>query len=100
MVINIIYISGAITKVGVEKAMTRFEDVESGLKDLGYEVINPCRTNATLPHLSHEDYMVTSLAMLSLCDTIYMLKGWEDSDGAKEELQYALEHGYDVILEE
>lgn len=95
-----IYISGAITKIGVDKAMTRFEDAESRLKDLGYEVINPCRTNATLPQLSHEDYMVTSIAMLSLCDTIFMLEGWEDSEGAKEELQYALEHGYTIIVEE
>lgn len=95
-----IYISGAITKIGVEKAMTRFEDVENGLKDLGYEVINPCRTNSTLPGLDHDGYMVVSMAMLSLCDTIYMLKGWEDSEGAKEELQYALEHGYKVIVEE
>lgn len=100
MVINIIYISGAITKIGVDKAMTRFEDAESRLKDLGYEVINPCRTNSTLPKLDHDGYMVVSMAMLSLCDTIYMLKCWEDSDGAKEELQYALEHGYTIIVEE
>ena len=100
MVINIIYISGAITKIGVMKATAIFNNTELKLKKQGYEVINPCRTNATLPQLSHEDYMVTSLAMLSLCDTIYMLKGWENSDGAKEELQYALEHEYDVVLEE
>lgn len=95
-----IYISGAITKIGVMKAMAIFNNTELKLKEQGYEVINPCRTNATLPQLSHEDYMVTSIAMLSLCDTIFMLEGWEDSEGAKEELQYALEHGYKVIVEE
>lgn len=95
-----IYISGAITKIGVMKATAIFNNTELKLKEQGYEVINPCRTNSTLPKLDHDGYMVVSMAMLSLCDTIYMLKGWEDSDGAKEELQYALEHGYDVILEE
>lgn len=95
-----IYISGAITKIGVMKATAIFNNTELKLKEQGYEVINPYRTNSTLPELGHDGYMAVSMAMLSLCDTIYMLKGWEDSDGAKEELQYALEHGYDVILEE
>lgn len=98
--INIIYISGAITNIGVQKASAIFNRKEIELHDKGYAVINPCRTSSTLPELDHDGYMVVSMAMLSLCDTIYMLKGWEKSDGAKEELQYALEHGYDVILEE
>jgi hypothetical protein len=95
-----IYISGTITKIGMMKAMAIFNSTELKLKEQGYEVVNPCLTNSTLPKLDHDGYMVVSMAMLSLCNTIYMLKGWEDSDGAKEELQYALEHGYDVILEE
>ena len=95
-----IYISGSITKIGVLKATAIFNNTELKLKEQGYEVINPCRTNGTLPKLDHDEYMVVSMAMLSLCDTIYMLKGWEDSDGAKEELQYALEHGYKIIVEE
>lgn len=94
-----IYISGAITKIGVMKATAIFNNTELKLKEQGYEVVNPCRTNNTLPELDHDGYMAVSMAMLSLCDTIYMLKGWEDSDGAKEELQYAIEHGYTIIVE-
>lgn len=94
-----IYISGAITSIGVERATKIFNAKEDELKLMGYEVINPCRTNATLPKLDHDGYMVTSIAMLSLCDTVYLLNGWENSDGAKEELLYALQHGYTIMKE-
>lgn len=33
------------------------------------------------------------------CDAIYLLRGWERSDGARRELQVALEYGLEIFLE-
>ena len=37
--------------------------------------------------------METDLAALRTCDAIYLLKGWENSRGAKKELAEAIAHG-------
>ena len=39
------------------------------------------------------------LVLLDLCDTIYMLKGWEQSCGANREYGYALAKGLDIMFE-
>lgn len=39
------------------------------------------------------------LVLLDLCDTIYMLKGWESSCGANREYGYALAKGLDIMFE-
>lgn len=94
-----IYISGAIT--GTTDYMKRFNNAENDLIFLGYDVVNPAKINANLPVIcTHEDYMRVSIAELSICDTIYLLKGWMDSSGSREELHYAVEHGYKVLKEE
>lgn len=93
-----IYISGAIT--GTTDYMERFNKAENDLIFLGYEVVNPARINANLPKIcTHKDYMKMSLTELELCDTIYLLKGYEKSVGAMEELRYAVKHGYTIIKE-
>lgn len=68
-----IYISGGITNV--PDFIENFENAENYFKYKGYDVINPARINSMLPTVcNHDDYMVVSIAMLSLCDTIYLLK--------------------------
>lgn len=46
--------------------------------------------------MEYEDYMKMALAMLDLCDAIYMLSDWEKSCGANREYGYAL--GKDMII--
>ncbi len=93
-----IYISGPIT--GTKDYMERFEEAEKELTSKGYVVINPAKVNALLPaDTEWKGYMGTSMAMLKLCDTIYMLKGWHNSTGAKMELKYALNYDYYVYEE-
>lgn len=93
-----IYISGAIT--GTTDYMEHFNKAENDLILQGYEVVNPARINANLPKIcTHKDYMKMSLTELELCDTIYLLKGYEKSVGAMEELRYAVKHGYTIIKE-
>lgn len=83
-----VYISGSIT--GTDDYIERFSIIESGLKGMGFEVVNPAAVNARLPAgFSHDDYMHVCFAMLDLCDAIFMLSGWERSDGATREAAYA-----------
>ena len=37
----------------------------------------------------HSDYMHVCLAMIDVCDAVYMQKDWRNSKGARMELQYA-----------
>ena len=97
---NKIYISGKIT--GTKDYMRRFRLAECDLyvKYRNPDVINPAKVNGELPEsTTYEEYIKMSLCMLSMCDTIYMLKGWKDSRGAKLEHEYAKAHNYNIIYE-
>jgi hypothetical protein len=43
--------------------------------------------------------MDADLAAVRSCDAIYLLRGWENSRGAKKELAEALTHGLQVMQE-
>lgn len=93
-----VYISGPIT--GTKDYLERFERVENELPLIhqGVEVINPAKVNANLPEsTTWEEYMRMSLCMLSMCDGIYMMEGWQQSRGANLEYAYAKGMGITVL---
>lgn len=91
-----VYISGKIT--GTTDYMERFERAEKALSN--NLVINPAKVNAQLPEdTTWDEYMRMSMTMLKMCNTIYMLSGWECSAGASMEYDYAVEHNYKIIFE-
>lgn len=93
-----IYISGAIT--GTSDYMERFKKAQDTLESKGHTVINPALVNSNLPEkCTHDDYMTVSMALLSLCNIIYLLDDWNHSVGAKEEVAWAIEHGLLIITE-
>lgn len=88
-----IYISGPIT--GTDDYMDRFANAEKRLKENGYEVINPALVNSNLPEsTNYGEYMAVAMVLLKMCDCIYMLDGWKESNGAREEYSYAMANGY------
>lgn len=93
-----IYISGPIT--GIEGYMKKFEEMEKILTSFGYTVVNPARVNAELPEdTTHEEYMTTSIAMLNMCDAIFMMEGWRDSKGCSIEFDHACKRGMPIVFE-
>lgn len=53
-----------------------------------------------MPNADYEDYMKVDMFLLDMCNTIYMLKGWEKSCGANREYGYALAKGMVIVFEE
>ena len=92
-----IYISGGITSV--ENYRESFKKAHEELSKAGHDVINPAFYADSLPKLSYEEYMKVGLYFLSMCDAIYMLKGWQKSCGANREYGYALAMDK-IIMEE
>lgn len=96
-----IYISGPVTgmpdynRAAFHKA---WEELAIALPDC--VVINPTAIIQPQDGWDWSDYMREDLHFLLDCDTIYMLKGWQNSKGAVIEHNLAVALGYIVIYEE
>lgn len=89
-----VYIAGKIT--GDPDYKDKFNEAQSKLEDDGYIVINP----AMLPMgLKYSLYYPINRAMIDACDTVYFLRDWYISPGAKAEMQYALENGKEIVVQ-
>ncbi|MGB5856734.1 MAG: DUF4406 domain-containing protein [Oceanisphaera sp.] len=73
-----------------------FNDMTNCLSQLGHSVLNP----AALPvGLEESSYMDICLAMIRASTAMYMLDGWQDSQGAKTEYNYAIKLGLPITFE-
>lgn len=98
-----IYISGPIS--GTVDYLTRFDMAEDEIhddKDLPYDdIINPADVLDRLPtyNLKYSDLMRLCLDLLSMCNSIYMLRGWEKSNGARLEHEFAITHNFKIYYQ-
>ena len=79
-----VYLSGKVSGLDPKVYKNNFNTAELYLTGLGYDVVNPVSYTAE-PNWKWEDYMKRDIKLLVGCDYIYMLEGWEDSDGASLE---------------
>lgn len=90
-----IYIAGKIT--GDKNYKKKFESAEIDLWTKGYSVMNPARLGGGF---EHKEYMHICYAMIDVCDSIYMLKGWRESVGAVMEYTYARKNNKEIVRQE
>ena len=98
-----IYISGKIT--GTDDYKDRFLKAEQKLRSRGFDVLNPVKVGEWLErYLAPEvptwiQYMKQDIKAMMLADCIYMLKGYQESKGARLELFLAKVLKYEIICE-
>lgn len=94
-----IYISGKISGLPHAIALSKFKVAERMLIEEDYAPINPMELNHTEHDQSWKSFMRVDLKALCDCDVIYMLNNYEESRGAKIELQLARDLGMKIIYE-
>lgn len=90
-----IYIAGKIT--GHENYKADFKKAELDLKLKGHKVLNPADTIARINGLKHEEYLHICLAMIDVADAVAFLPNWKESKGAREEREYAMKKGKEIM---
>ena len=76
----------------------RFEAAEFTLRLQGYEPVNPMK-NGLPDDAPYEEHMKRDLEMLAECDAIYLLNGWERSNGCRIEFNEAVRFGKKITYE-
>lgn len=100
---KIIYLSGKIT--GTDDYKSRFSLAEQKLKNKGVQVLNPVKAGMYLARsLAPEvptwvQYMKCSIKLMMKANCIYMLKGYEESKGARLELLIARVLKFNIMYE-
>lgn len=83
----IVYISGKVTGLDPEETFMKFLKAQNKLQEEGYYCFNP--TAHIKANCDWNMAMRLCLAILPLCDYIYLLEDWKHSNGARIEKQVA-----------
>jgi len=102
---RIIYVAGPYhhqTEEGKRENILHAIRVALRLWELGFFVICPHCNTANFEfytNLPQEVWGEGYLEILKRCDAIFMMRNWETSEGAKSELEVAIERGMAVYYE-
>ena len=103
----IVYIAGPMTGIP-HMNRSSFDDAERMLRCNGYHPINPVKfteavgydfESSEIPYVIVEAIKRMELEAISACDAIYLLEGWEHSEGARSELRKALECQTEIMYQ-
>lgn len=64
----------------------------------GYTVICPHANSAFMNTVTNKDFIERDLDIVARCDIIFMLPGWEKSQGARAEFRHAGRLGKDIVV--
>lgn len=92
-----LYVSGKIT--GCPDFFKNFEKGSQEVREMGCVPVNPCEYIPKQEGWTWADYMVADLHLMLDADGVYALQNWEDSKGAKIEIQLAKDLGKPVIFQ-
>jgi hypothetical protein len=95
----IVYISGPMTGYPFHN-YPAFHAAEQRLAMLPVRILNPARNYGGRTDLPREQYMRMDLENVLRADVLYMLRGWEESNGALLEHNIARELGLQIVYEE
>lgn len=107
-----VYISGKITGLPRSTYLAHFAHAEQLLRREGYRVVNPtrfavCRWPWLYRLIGYEKTLLYDLWRMTQCQRIFLIPGWQDSQGARIESFtahvlgiYRLPHGKKDELEE
>lgn len=96
-----VYISGKITGLPIEEALTLFQIAEDFVSSGSSHIaINPMKLVPFVDDKAYEQYLIEDIKHLLHCNCIYMLNNWEQSKGARIERAIALELGIEIIYQE
>lgn len=94
----LVYISGKINdNPNFREDFTR---AEMWLKLKNLKAINPVKVCAELPELTYEQYLKIDYNLIDLASAVFMIKGWQNSRGARAELAYAKSLNKQIMYEE
>lgn len=88
----LVYLAGLYTKGNIDDNITLARKIAIEVWESGLWAITPHLNTAHFEvdcKATYEDYMQGDLCMVSRCDAIIMLPGWDQSSGAKRELDLA-----------
>lgn len=88
-----LYVSGRIT--GTQDYPQRFAVGCEEVRAMGYVAVSPL-VNGSDPALSWHEYMKRDIRTLLACDGVYLLRGWQDSRGAR--LEKLIADGLDMLV--
>lgn len=91
-----VYLSGAMSGKD-DLNFPLFNREATRLRSMGYRVVNPAELNPD-PRTPWHECMKNDLKALLDCESIVMLEGWEDSQGAHLELHIAHRVGIKVRM--
>lgn len=94
-----IYVAGKITGENRWEMKAKFTRTAEQLKREGNNPFVPC-VLPDYPDVPHSDYMHICYAMIDVCDAVYMLADWQQSKGARMELQYAADHNKKILYQD
>ena len=95
-----VYVAGKVTGEDRDKCRYKFGYNATKLREQGHKVINPFAMFEDMRKgFDKEDEMTICFAAITICDAVYMLADWHESEGAKMEHKYALDHGKKIIYQ-